>query len=166
MTRDSYGDAYQRGFVHTVRFLISRGVPGDTAQEVAQSAWTKGWEKRGQLRNDGMVVTWVNAIAMNAYRGILRREPFFVPVPELCTTETSGAAVDVGRILGFCRPRDRDLLELQLQGLTAKEIARKEGVTATTIRIRLLRARRKVRSHFARRKTPTGESCEIQHNAG
>ena len=165
MTRDSYGDAYQSGFPHTVRFLISRGVPGNAAQEVAQSAWTKGWEKRGQLRNDGMVVTWVNAIAMNAYRGIRRKEPCYQVLKELRAPDPSLAAIDVGRILGFCRPRDRTLLEQQMQGFTTREIARREGVTATAIRIRLLRARRRVRSQIARSRTPVPDFCETTSQA-
>ena len=165
MTSDKYGEAYQNGFTCTVRFLISRGVPGDTAQEVAQSAWTKGWEKHRQLRNENLIVTWVNTIALNAYRGILRREPFYVAVPELRTTETNWAAMDVGRILRFCCPHDRALLELQMQGWTTKEIARREGVTTTAIRIRLLRARRRVRSQIARKSTQAADSFEAESQA-
>ena len=112
-----------------------------------------------------MVLTWVNAIALNAYRGILRREPCYVGVPELRTAEASWAALDVGRILGFCHPRDRALLQLELEGLTAKEIASKEGVTTTAIRIRLLRARRRVRSKVERRKILACASCEAQREA-
>ena len=149
MIRDKYGDAYKTGFIRTVRFLRSRCAPGETAQEVAQSAWAKGWESLGQLRDESMIITWVNAIALNAYRSSLRKESFYRELPELPARETSFAAIDVERILRFCRRRDRALLQLQMQGLTSKEIARKEGVTTTAIRIRLLRARRKIGSKVA-----------------
>ena len=61
------------------------------------------------------------------------------------------AAIDVARILKICRPCDRLLLEQQMRGVTAEEIARKQGVTETAIRIRLLRARRAARSRVEKR---------------
>ena len=55
------------------------------------------------------------------------------------------AAIDVARILRVCRPPDRLLLEAQMQGVTAKEVAREQGLTETAVRIRFLRARRSAR---------------------
>ena len=147
MTNEGYGKAYQQGFNLTTRFLISRGVPLDLARDVAQAAWVKGWERLGQLRNESMVVTWVNSIAMNVHRSVLRRERSYQPLPEYCgKAEMNLAAIDLAHILESCCPRDRALLELQMQGDTAEEIARIQGVTETAVRIRLLRARRAARS--------------------
>lgn len=155
MTSEAYGQAYQRGYNLTVRFLISRGVPRDMARDVAQAAWVRGWERLSQLRNESMVTTWVNAIAMNVHRTVLRSERVFQSLPEFYTgEETNLAAIDLHRILKFCAPRDRALLELQMQGNTAEEIARKQGVTETAIRIRLLRARRAARSKAERKLVP------------
>jgi DNA-directed RNA polymerase specialized sigma24 family protein len=152
MTSEAYGMAYQRGFDMTVRFLISRGVGRDMARDVAQAAWVRGWERLDQLRNESMVVTWVNAIAMNVHRTVLRSERAFQSLPEYYSrAELNLAAIDLKRILRFCAPRDRALLELQMQGDTAEEIARKQGVTETAIRIRLLRARRAARSRAERK---------------
>jgi hypothetical protein len=47
MTREEYGTAYQKGYNLTVRFLVSRGLSYDSAQETAQAAWAKGWERLG-----------------------------------------------------------------------------------------------------------------------
>lgn len=152
MTRESYGEAYQRGFEITIRFLISRGVPRDLVRDVAQAAWVKGWERLAQLRHESMVTTWVNAIALNVHRSVLRSEKTFQALPEFYSpTELNLAAIDLKRILKFCAPRDRALLELQMQGDTTEEIARKQGVTETAIRIRLLRARRAARSRAERK---------------
>jgi DNA-directed RNA polymerase specialized sigma24 family protein len=144
MTREEYGQAYERGFELTVRFLLSRGAhPSDRARDAAQAAWTKGWERLSQLRNDSLVVTWVNTIALNVYRSFLRREPVYQTLPELVTkTGVNLAAIDVSRILKICRPSDRVLLEQQMRGVTAEEIASTQGVTETAVRIRFLRARR------------------------
>jgi RNA polymerase sigma factor (sigma-70 family) len=152
MTREGYGQAYQRGYDLTVRFLISRGVPRDKARDIAQAAWVKGWERLNQLRNENMVTTWVNAIALNVHRSVLRSEKTYQSLPEVYTgSEVNLAAIDLNRILKFCPPRDRALLELQMQGDTAEEIARKQGVTETAIRIRLLRARRAARNRAERK---------------
>jgi DNA-directed RNA polymerase specialized sigma24 family protein len=145
MTRESYGQAYQRGFDRTIRFLRSRGVARDLAGDVAQAAWVKGWERLSQLRDESMVTTWVNSIAFNVYRGILRKEKATATLTDYqAQVELNLAALDVVRVLKFCKPRDRALLELQMQGATAHELAQNHGVTVTAIRIRLLRARRSV----------------------
>jgi len=147
MTRDEYGEAYQRGFELTFRLLLSRGAPKDKAREVAQAAWSRGWERLSQLRNDSLVTTWVNSIALNTYRGGLRRERTYEQLPELTTkARVNLAAIDVALILKICRPSDRVLLEQQMLGVTPAEIARKQGVTEMAIRVRLVRARRAARA--------------------
>lgn len=152
MTREEYGQAYQRGYNLTVRLLLSRGAPRDRARDVAQAAWARGWERLSQLRNDHLVVTWVNTIALNVYRSVLRSEPCYQELPELSTKAgVDLAAIDIARILRICRPGDRLLLEQQMRGVTAEEIARTQGVTETAIRIRLLRARRAARSRVEKR---------------
>jgi DNA-directed RNA polymerase specialized sigma24 family protein len=152
MTRSTYGDAYQAGFERTIRFLISRGAARDGAQEAAQAAWVRGWERLHQLRNDEMLLTWVNTIALNIYRRVMQTEErFHQPLPELYSRlRIDIAAIDVARILKFCRPRERHLLELQMQGVTTSEIARRSGVTETAIRIRLMRARHAARAATGR----------------
>lgn len=154
MTRDAYGQAYQKGFELTIRFLLSRGLPRDTASEVAQAAWVRGWERHRQLRNDDFVVTWVNTIALNVYRSLLRNESLVnrevQQIPDRVVA-IDLAAIDVGRMLRSCGSRDRILLEQYMDGFTMAEIARKHDSTETAIRIRLLRARRAARCRAQRR---------------
>lgn len=152
MTRDEYGQAYQKGFDLTVRLLLARGAPVDRAREVAQAAWARGWERLWQLRNGNLVFKWVNSIALNVHRSFLRREPPCQELPQLRSEAgVDFAAIDMARILSICCPRERALLEQQMCGETAEEMARKQGITETAIRIRLLRARRAVRDRIERR---------------
>lgn len=162
MTRDGFGQAYQKGFDLTVRFLLSRGLPRDTASEVAQAAWVRGWERRSQLRNDSFVVTWVNTIALNVYRTFLRSESFNRELPEQqgVAVAIDLAAIDVGRVLSSCGPRDRILLEQYMSGFTMAEIARQQNATETAIRIRLLRARRAARCRVERRTAHRGKIAQ------
>jgi DNA-directed RNA polymerase specialized sigma24 family protein len=170
MTSDGYGKAYQRGFDLTVRLLLSRGVQRDDAEEVAQAAWAKGWERLSQLRKESFVVIWVNTIALNVHRSGLRRKRLSLAAQELRhkTTAIDLAAIDVAQILRFCRPCDRHLLEQSMTGVTPGEIADEQGVTETAIRIRLLRARREARSQAERKTFPCGgrnDAIKMKHEA-
>jgi RNA polymerase sigma factor (sigma-70 family) len=151
MTREEYGSAYQRGYGLTVRFLVSRGLTYDSAQETAQAAWVKGWERLGQLRDSNMILTWMNSIALNLHRSFVRREPFLQTLPELPTPPRINlAAIDVRRILQTCKKNERLVLQRHyLEGYKVQEIASANGWTETAVRIRLLRARRAVGKRFA-----------------
>jgi len=152
MTKHEYSQAYQAGFERTVRFLISKGARGDGAQEAAQAAWARGWERLAQLREDSNVYTWINTIALNFYRGFLGREVHLQHLADLPSRDRINvAAIDVDRFLRFCRPCERTLLQQQMEGITMEEIARKNGVTESAIRVRLMRARRAARSQMERR---------------
>ncbi len=147
MTRIDYGNAFQAGYGITIRFLILRGVPGQAAEEAAQAAWAKGWERRGQLRDPKSVTTWINTIALNQFRNALRKQPRSDELPELAgPPATNAKTIDLRRSLQTCRPSDRRILERHyLEGLTSYEIARQSGCTPVAARVRLLRARRRLR---------------------
>src|ERR1700692_1685656 len=147
MTREAYERAYSEGHHYTLRFVLSRGVAQDSAEDIVQTAWLRGWERLGQLRNDELVLAWVNTIALNLYRRLVRQERRFQNLQDPLYTSGSMnlAAIDLARILGFCPTRDRLLLEAQIGGSTAKEIAKAEGLSQAAIRIRMFRARRAAR---------------------
>lgn len=148
MTREEYGEIYQVAKERTIRFLLSRGAAPGLAPDIAQSAWLRGWERLSQLRDPQMIVTWVNSIALNQYRRVIRSERLNQELQQQSShgkTFMNLAAIDVARILHVCRPLDRVLLEAQMNGMTAKEIAREQGLTETAVRIRFLRARRSAR---------------------
>ena len=149
MTREVYGKFYERGFKLTMRFLISRGVNVESAEETAQAAWAKGWEHLKQLRNDRMVVTWVNSIAWNVHRSGARRPPL-QELPELAVPpQVNLAAIDVDRALRCCKENERLVLQQRyLEGFQIKDIAQREGRTQTAVRLRLLRARRSARAQL------------------
>ena len=142
MTTEEYGNAYQRGFSATVRFLVSRGLAYDAALDTAQSAWTKGWERRAQLRDPNLILTWTNSIALNIHRTYLRREPTMQALPEMTIPpRITSAVIDAKRILNACRPNDRAVLEgYYIEGYKVQEIAeyhrrlsrRSSGIFVTT----------------------------------
>ncbi len=149
MTRDVFGKSYERGFSLTMRFLISRGLAPETAEETAQAAWVKGWEHLGQLRDDRMVFTWVNSIAWNVYRSAARR-PAFQELQEVAVPpQVNLAAIDVDRVFKFCKKHERLVLRQRyIEGFKIKDIAQSEGRSQTAVRLRLLRARRSARARL------------------
>jgi DNA-directed RNA polymerase specialized sigma24 family protein len=146
MTREAYGEAYKQGVHRTIRLLRSRGAGPEMAADMAQSAWLRGWERLSQLRDERIILTWINTIALNQHRDAIRTVRLWQEIDERhAKTSVNLAAIDVARVLCLCRPSDRALLSAQIEGVTMKELAAEKGVTETAIKIRLLRARRSAR---------------------
>ncbi len=151
MTHEAFGQAYGKGRVKTVRLLRSRGASLHDAEDLAQSAWLQGWQKIDQLRDEAMIVSWVNIIALNYHRRRIRREARY----QTLVTDVCGqvgmdlAPLDAAKILKSCCSADRILFEHQLGGMTTAEIAKQQRVTTTAIRVRFFRARRAIRERFA-----------------
>jgi RNA polymerase sigma factor (sigma-70 family) len=152
MTRDQYASAYRDGFAVTTKFLVSRGINVDTAEEAAQAAWAKGWEHRDKLRDPGKVLTWVNTIALNVFRNWFRRRetgelPAEIPVPP----DANPRLIDVGSALAKCTPADREMIEKHyLAGYTSAELGRQMSCTPVAVRVRMLRVRRRLQQSIAR----------------
>ena len=151
MTREKFGAAYERGFDLTVRFLISRGVRNlEQAKEVAQAAWAQGWKQVHQLRNEGMVMTWINTIGFNIFRSGLRKDKAIVALEEFRNFPAKEINLDPGidleRVLKHCRLSDRSLLHEQRIGRTARELCQGTDVTESAMRLRFLRARQRARA--------------------
>lgn len=49
MTQEQDADADSDAYERTVHSLVSRGVSGDSAEESAQAAWARGWERRKEV---------------------------------------------------------------------------------------------------------------------
>lgn len=149
MERNEYGVAFESGYGATRRFLLAHGAPLEDAEEIAQAAWARGWEFREQLRDPGMVGFWVNSIARNLFRARFRA-PLTTTIdglnPSYCMNVET---IELHRLLDRCPNRDRQLLERNLEGYSAEEIAREVGITSTGIRVRLLRIRAMLREQTA-----------------
>jgi RNA polymerase sigma factor (sigma-70 family) len=148
MQRNDYAQAFETGYVATRRFLLARGAPVEEAEEIAQAAWARGWEYRDQLRDASLVSYWVNSIARNLFRARFRA-PIQTEIEENNAAYTLDVdAIEILRLLDRCSKRDRALLEQSLEGYSAEEIARSEGITPTGIRVRLLRIRTALRGQL------------------
>ena len=156
MTRKEFANAYRRGFSSTVRFLLSTGVPADRADEIAQAGWTRGWERRSQLKETSRIVSWINTISLNLFRKRLRRQHETEELPEVAFKPRDGAsAMDVRNGLARCTPQDRELLRsYYVEGFTSRELGRRKNCSAEAIRVRVLRAKRRLANLIGGRYRP------------
>ena len=91
----------------------------------------------------------MNSIARNLFRAKFRLKTT-VPIDGVDAPYTMNLdEIDLRRLLERCSPRDRDLLERSLEGYSAEEIAKNEGITSTGIRVRMLRIRQSLRDRLA-----------------
>ena len=149
MTADSFGEAYAKGFGLTVRFLLSKGANVDTAEELAQTAWVRGWEARGQLLAQERILPWINSIAYRRFCNDRRRAVRHSELIEVTDTKAAApsTALDAGIMLSLCSPFDKKLLtQRYLEGLEMKEIAIAQGLSEIAVRVRIHRCQCALRS--------------------
>ena len=146
LSRSAFAEAYRQGFKSTWRFLLSRGIKPAKAEEVAQAAWTRGWERRDSLRNAGRIVEWVNTIALNVFRNLLRRrrETAELPLHMEGRSGINTAAIETDKALEACNGVERKLLvDRYVKGYSSKEVAKRHDLSPVAVRVRTMRARRK-----------------------
>jgi RNA polymerase sigma factor (sigma-70 family) len=163
MTREDYGAAYQKGYSVTIGFLVSRGSARDAAEEIAQAAWVRGWERIEQLRDGSMIFSWLNTIALNILRSHCRRQPLLQINSDVAIAPaTNLARIDLRKILRSVKQSDRVILHrFYVDGFKVREIAEQEGCTETAMKIRLLRVRRTIGKHFEHRNPETSRRSPL-----
>ena len=147
MTECHYATAYEKGFKRTVRFLISKGLLADVAEEMSQAAWVRGWERLGQLRNEACVSVWINQIALNLYRRSTNASRRLEPLEDIPGPPGHNvAAIDLYKMMKRCGAAHQELLHRHLEGQTTTEMAQERGASEGAMRIRLMKARRALRA--------------------
>ena len=156
-----------RGKIH--RYLKRLVGPTD-AEDVTQDTFAKVSQALPQFREDSSVSTWIYRIATNAAYDRLRTRSSHgahgVPIDELQAVEDKGPGADqrlARREMNACiddyvarLPASyRSVVILsEHEGLTNKEIADALGVTLDTVKIRLHRARARLRKDL-------GDGCDF-----
>lgn len=145
LNRDDYARAYQDGYSKTVRFLASTGAPMELAEEVAQAAWVRGWERLSQLRHVQALNFWINSIAKNLLRSNFRKQQMSVELHEttLVANPLESEPVDAHRMFEGCSETEKELLQLYyLEGYTSQELSSTFGLSAVGVRVRLTRLKK------------------------
>jgi RNA polymerase sigma-70 factor (ECF subfamily) len=126
------------------------------AEDIAQDALLRAWRRRSTLRDAERRNQWLATIVRNeAFRAHARVKPDLTATVELlegAEDEQVLAAVetaDLHAALAGLSERDRQLLEMRYgEDLTQATIARRLGIPEGTVKVRLHRARDKLRRAY------------------
>lgn len=126
------------------------------AEDIAQDALLRAWRRRSTLRDAGRRNQWLASIVRNeAFREHARLRPDPSETIELwegAEDERVVAAVELADLraaLAALSDRDRELLGLRyVQDLTHATIAARLGIPEGTVKVRLHRARARLRTLY------------------
>lgn len=149
--RVAYERLYARWAPRTFGFLFKRDLSRSAAEEANQEAWLKVYKHRRRFDpRRGSFRRWLFTLVANSGETRRRRsrdlpldEPEAVRVEGF---EAASLARDaVLRALGALEPQDRALFLLVLEGFSAADAARALDINPNTARVRLHRARARLR---------------------
>jgi RNA polymerase sigma-70 factor, ECF subfamily len=132
------------------------------AEDIAQDALLRAWRRRSTLRDSERRNQWLATIVRNeAFRQHARARPDLtarIEFREGAEDEAVLAAVELADLhaaLELLNERDRRLLEMKYEeDLTQATIARRLGIPEGTVKVRLHRARNKLRLLYAGASAP------------
>jgi RNA polymerase sigma-70 factor (ECF subfamily) len=138
----------------------ARRVTGDPAlaEDAAQEALLRGFRALAGYRHQTSFAAWMRVIALRTAIDLVRRRRVEVPIAENfrpnVTEEKRHLDADLLRqALATLSPLDRELiLAREVEGEADREIALRFDMTVTGVRVRIHRARLKLRARFARRR--------------
>jgi RNA polymerase sigma-70 factor (ECF subfamily) len=154
----STDDGWEWGEAHRVclRLAYRYAKNPSEAEDIAQDALLRAWRRRSTLREAERRNQWLATIVRNeAFRQHARIRPD--PTSTIETLEGAEDAqvvatverADLHAALEVLSDRDRELLELRYtEDLTQGAIARRLGIPEGTVKVRLHRARDKLRRAF------------------
>jgi DNA-directed RNA polymerase specialized sigma24 family protein len=146
----NFARAYERCHERTIRLLCKKGLRFEDAQDFAQLAWARAWERRTQLRNSSQLASWVSSIALNEFRAYhcetCREELLDVSdipwEPQLFTHRL------IEELFGSSRYA-ATLRAFYILGYSVAEIGRFQKTSGVAVRVRLSRARTALRPLLA-----------------
>ncbi|KAB2669879.1 MAG: sigma-70 family RNA polymerase sigma factor [Verrucomicrobia bacterium] len=166
-------DAARQLFVHLhplVAKIVRAHLPRRTSEEdLVQIVFAKVFSRLDQYRGQVPLEHWVSRIAANSAYNELNRERvrpelrhadlseeesqiiqnLAQDTGELPLAQALGAREIVDKLLSQLNPADRLVISLlHLEGRSIEEIHRKTGWSATLVKVRAFRARRKMKKHL------------------
>jgi RNA polymerase sigma-70 factor (ECF subfamily) len=126
------------------------------AQDVVQEALLRGWRNLDRCRTPDAPLPWLLAITRNEALRRRRRRDDGAPLddaPDQVAGEEihrAGARIDIARALGRLSAPERRLVGLRyIVDMTCADLAEYLGIPEVTVRVRLHRARRRLRALMA-----------------
>lgn len=115
-------------------------------QDAVQEAIRRAWEKRGQLRDERCMQTWVIRILLNVCDTMRRRSERMLPVETIPAVQSPGETPLLDALMSL---EEKFRLPLQLRYVeccSVAEVAQILGLPEGTVKSRLARGRDKLRA--------------------
>lgn len=149
MTQETFSELYIVGKIKTYGFLRRKGLIQEVAEEHAQAAWVKAWEKREQFSGISTFQSWVNTIAWHIVLDSRRcksaeqfPELFDIVAPRLPINEH----IDAHKLLGLCTTYEQKLFSVRyFDDLTFDETAIVLAINPSTLRNKIYKAMKRIR---------------------
>lgn len=153
---DAFGELVWR-YRDTVYTLAVRLVGPDLAPDVTQEALIRAWRAMPRFRGDAALGTWLHRITVNTAWTMRRRAARQETAPLEDSYEDPGdgpehagvlvgVRADLRAALEQLTPGQRAVLVLRdVYGWSHGEVSRELGITQTTAKVRLHRARKRLR---------------------
>lgn len=158
---DAFGELVWR-YRDTVYTLAVRLVGPNLAGDVAQEALIRAWRAMPRFRGDAALATWLHRITVNTAWTMRKRAArheaqqldesvYDQAIDHATGPEKAGEMVEVRAglraAIGQLSPGQRAVLVLRdVYGWSHAEVARELGITHTTAKVRLHRARKRLRT--------------------
>jgi RNA polymerase sigma factor (sigma-70 family) len=147
--RGAYDELYARWRGPVFRFLARRTGSLAAAEEAHQEAWLRVYRHRHRYDAMRPFRAWLFTIAANCGRDTARPDPTLHRLP-LEAGDPFDLRDQLVTALGALDPADRKLLLLSAEGFSGPELAEMLELGAGAVRMRLHRARQRVREALGR----------------
>lgn len=144
----AYERAYEAHWSDVFRFALAWTNDWGSAEDLAQEAYLRLWNHRGQLDWERPVLPWLvvttRRLATDRFR-LLRRRLSPIPPPDSLDSATQARWLDVRAAMADLSPLERTAIVMTaVEGATYDEAARALGTTAGALRAAVSRARTKL----------------------
>lgn len=157
---DAFGELFEIHKNAVYRFVLGYAGSREDAEDVVQEAFCRAWSSISRFRGDSSFLTWVFKIAVtlcsDRARAAKRRSKLLAEAPRDLTDESVRFDHDCGErqetrqavaqaIRDLPDSHRQIVILCDVQGFTSTEAARILGCSAISVRVRLSRAREKLR---------------------
>lgn len=167
---NSFGDIYQEHYGKVFQFIYNLSNDFSLAEDITQETFTKALQKLSGFRGESGLSVWLNRIAYNLFIDLKRKKETIhisdgesvievIAAPETLPTQVDQKLMSecIQNKMLLIPERYRAVLFLDINDYSNKEIAEILGCSLETVKIRLHRARKKI-------KETLGDHCNLYYD--
>ena len=132
------------------RICFSQLPSAQDREDAVQEALARAWQKRGQLREEGYLQTWLVRILLNVCHDMQRRGQRMVPTAEieLPVQDTSPDGALREALLALPEKYRLPILLYYLEGYSLRQVAQMLRIPENTVKTRLSRGRQQLKERL------------------